>query len=255
MRIIVEDKNISDIPVLKVYDFDCQKIFPVVLMLHGYGGKKEDILETAYRIAKEGFCAIAFDAYYHGGLKGKEIENPQSYLALKPGIVFDIFRETSKSIGRLLDACEDDHQTDSHRTGLMGISMGGNIIFDYISKGGKPRVKASVLILSSPVWSTVFKNFWTNQGMGDYLSEAEMTYLESIQPSNTLGNIRDVPLLLLNGDSDGIIAIKDVRDSYAELEKNYANKNVLNLIEYKGVGHQVTADMIDQACCWFRKFV
>lgn len=65
MKSICETLTLNGIPALTVSP-DGARRCPVVFLQHGFGGRKEDLLDLAWRLASRGCFAVAFDAVHHG---------------------------------------------------------------------------------------------------------------------------------------------------------------------------------------------
>lgn len=255
MKVIIENKYISDIPILEIYNPDTkEKKRPLVFVMHGLGSLKERNLEYGYRLVQDGFFAVSFDAFMHGEQITEEFKNKDSFEKFLN--VFDIARETTKYIDIIIENYKDDKRIDTNRMGLIGVSMGGFIIYDYLANNKEHNIKAAVPIISSPYWSNTSKTFVEkNPETNKYFDEEKFKFIESIEPINSLKAMRDFPLLMLNGENDELIAIEGVRKSFGMIEKSYINKELIKLIEYKGVGHERAPMMIFDACSWLKKFV
>jgi uncharacterized protein len=255
LNIIKETKVISGIPVLEIYNDDIAGKKPLILLLHGFTQKKESMKEFAAGFAEAGFYTCSFDAFLHGDLKPEKIRITGDYLKLAPGLIFRIYSETQKSIDMLLEHYRNNSRADADRTGLTGVSMGGNIIFKYLAGSYRANIKAAVPVISSPSWGSAFKSLWAGFGKPDYFSGEDLAYLESIEPANSIGKIKDIPLLMLNAADDAVININDARKCFGILSESYADRSMLKLIEYDKLGHNISPAMINEAKIWFKRFM
>lgn len=255
MKFILENKEISGIPVLEIYQTNIYEKRPLIFLIHGLTGKKENMVEYGLEFAKEGFYLCLFDAYMHGELKSDTINNLDDYINLKPNLFFNIHDETAKNINILLDSYANSKSTDWNRVGLTGISMGGLVIFKYLTNYYRENIKAAVPMLGSPAWYNGITNYMSTMNKPDFYSQEDLDYLKKIEPFNVIKNIKNVPLLMLNGENDSTIPIKDIRICFNTLRENYINEDRLKLIEYPGIGHQVTDDMVNETKIWFKKFL
>jgi dienelactone hydrolase len=121
---------------------------PVVLLWHGLGGEKEDLLEELERLAAQGFCAIGVDAVGHGQrrtealeerLDGDPDEQERAFL--------DIVEATAAELPRLLDAIDEAGWRGGMPVAVLGISLGGHVA---LAAPPDDRVKARVCISGSP---------------------------------------------------------------------------------------------------------
>lgn len=255
MRVIIENKSVCKIPVLDIYNMDAVERQPMIFILHGATGKKENNIERAYEFAKEGFFVVLFDAYRHG-----ELKDENTYSQQDAAEVFKVYSETSSYINILIDSYKDNSFADFERIGLMGISMGAHTIYNYITKERSPNVKVAVPIIGSPVWTGFVRRFIGYMpDLAQKMDEQQIVriekYVDSIQPYKHLQKVKDFPLLMLNGETDERISINDLRNVYTELLGVYSQKDYIKFIEYKGVGHQATQNMMLEARSWFKKYL
>jgi len=253
-KIIIEDENISGISVLKLYESDLNRKVPLIIIFHGFLGRKEKNLEQAYILAIEGFFVIIYDLFMHGEQETEDFR--KSDYGDKVGKIFDIHSETTKYIDILIKAFENSELVDTKRTGLMGFSIGGNIVFNYISKFLNNNIKAAIPVLATPFWERPLREYIAENSMAEkYFDESKILLIRKIQPYNGLKKLRDFPLFIINGEIDNIVPIDEMRKLYEELKHNYNNSENLKFSEYKGVGHQVTKEMFMQSALWFKKYL
>ncbi len=253
MKWILDSKTISGIPVLEIYPDNISGKRPLIFLMHGVTGKKENMVEYGLEFAKEGFFGCLFDAHIHGELKPDTVKEPDDYYHLEPKLFF--IDETAKMINILLDAYAESPFIDSNRVGLMGVSMGGLVIYKYLTDYYRGNIKVVVPMIASPAWYNAIKNYMATMNKPDFYSREDLEYIKSIDPFKVIKNIRDVPLLMLNGDNDSTVPIEDIRICYSILKENYSNKDRLKFIEYPGIGHQVTESMVNETKIWFIKFL
>jgi len=114
--------SLGDIEFIEMYRDD-GTAKPLMFLLHGGPGRKEQMLNEVKHYAHEGFYAIAPDAAAHG-------ENTRG-----PMLNMDAWLETVGYIDTLIDYAGTLKQADSSRFGVAGISMGGTMTFLYGTKG------------------------------------------------------------------------------------------------------------------------
>lgn len=254
MEIVIRDRTVQNIPLLELSSKNEIYKKPILFILHGYLGRKESGLEIGYRFAKKHSLVILFDAYLHGELETAEFRN--SDLLEKASRMLEIMQKTTDSISTILTEYENEGFADITRTGLLGFSMGGNIVYNYLSRGENSNINAAVCFISTPAWKNAFDRYRKQTpGADKYLTQEIMDTVERTQPSNSLANFKDVPLLMLNGEKDEKASIEEARECYSRLRAIYSKKSHVKLIEYKEVGHEITSEMLDEAEAWIHKFV
>jgi cephalosporin-C deacetylase-like acetyl esterase len=114
---------------------------PCIVFLHGYGGRKEDILPIADLFSTEGYAFLSIDAPFHGERreKGKVLYSP-NVEELKSNVI-----QTVLDLRRGVDFLEQRSEVQGDRIGYAGGSMGGIIGALFISV--EPRIKAAVIIV------------------------------------------------------------------------------------------------------------
>jgi predicted esterase len=251
VRVIIEERRINEIPVLELYDLDDTAQKPVVLMLHGLGGCKESNLREAYRLVKEGFFVSVFDAYGHGEWRqgaARQLTKMERIADLP-----NIIPNTIKMIDSLIENYHHSDRVDGERVGLLGRSMGGMITYAYITGERSTAVKAAVPMVATPAWVNL--HHINPDAIKGSFTEERLRWFEQHDPCCKLQQLRDFPLLMLNGVRDPQMPIADVRDSFVEIQKHYFDKNRVRLIEYAEVGHEVTSEMITEAIAWFKRYL
>jgi cephalosporin-C deacetylase-like acetyl esterase len=140
---------------------------PVVIYLHGTGGKKEDGLPLMRDMANRGFLTVSIDGRYHGaraaafpkeaGMNAYEtaifhtwqssdpatIENQKAKLE---NVEHPLYYDTVWDIMRLIDYLQTRDDVDAAHIGLYGVSKGG--IEAYLAAAVDTRIAAVVPCIS-----------------------------------------------------------------------------------------------------------
>lgn len=254
MEIMIRDRTVQNIPLLELSSRNDIHKKPVLFILHGYLGRKESSLEIGYRFVKKHYLVVLPDAYLHGDLETAEFRNSDSLE--KASRMLEIMQNTTDFISAILREYQNEGFTDIRGTGLLGFSMGGNIVYNYLSRGENSNIKAAVCVVSTVAWKSAFDRYRKQTpGADKYLTEEIMDATERTQPLNSLANFKDVPLLMLNGEKDETASIEEARECYSRLRAIYSKKSHVKLIEYKELGHEITSEMTDEAEAWIQKFL
>jgi dienelactone hydrolase len=124
---------------------------PVVILLHGTGAKKEDLLATMRMLADRGFASAAIDARHHGERIAPKFGpgNDQYFAALletyRTGKGRPYLYDNVWDVMRLVDYLQSRADVDPTRVGVMGISKGGTEA--YIAAAADPRITVAVPII------------------------------------------------------------------------------------------------------------
>lgn len=98
-----------------------------------------------------------------------------------------------------------------------------------------------------------YKNMHTD--ISKHFSKLNIEDLEKIEPIKKIDTINDLPFLMINVEGDETAPIEDVRKSYKLMKENYSNSELVNLLEYKGINHQLSPQMMDEARKWINKHI
>jgi alpha-beta hydrolase superfamily lysophospholipase len=251
MKILIDQRKVENLPVLEFYNPNAQSRLPIVFILHGYTGRKEDHFLHGYSLASKGYYAVSIDLHLHGEL-GEAVFMPAR---VSPRFL-EVIDQSVKNLVKLLAGYQAVALADANRIGLMGISLGGAIIYHYLPNR-IPNVKAAVTMVAGPVplAEITFKNIqavYPEFGVTDeLLSELQST--ASHEPF--LQHVIDFPLLVQYGQEDRLISIDGVRQLFHEVSENYAKPERLELIEYPHTGHETPPGMFAQAELWFDKYL
>jgi len=245
---------VSDIPVIEMYVENPVRKLPMVIIVHGFTDSKEQILSHTYYFAKEGYFTVAFDACNHGEPETKQFGQFSYYE--KGSHLFEIINKSSKCIDRMIEDYGGNHQADNDRIALIGFSMGGMIVYDYVLKSKSLKIKTAISIIATAVWGNPLRrDIAQYPDFAKYFDERKIVEIEGQQPSNFIENMKDFPLLMLNAELDEKMPIENVRWVYNEIRKRYTNKDLIKFVEYKGIGHTTTPQMLSEATKWIKKYV
>ena len=257
---------------------------PVVIQLHGTGGRKEQLLPRLAILAKQGFVAVAIDARYHGERSGNTTGQSSPYSAAildayKTGREHPFFYDTVLDVIRLVDYLETRADVDPSRIGLGGFSKGG--IETYLAAAIEPRIAASVAghgvqsfkwALDHGAWDS---RAWTirdalEAGSGESKSGVNAAFVRQFYDRVAPGIYGDFdapamlpliaprPMLVINGDSDPRTPIAGVKESAAAAERAYqakgaSDKFVLRILA--NVGHEQTPEYEKAMLDWFVRWL
>jgi dienelactone hydrolase len=260
---------------------------PVVIQLHGTGGRKEQLLPRLTVLAKHGFVAVAIDARYHGERSGNSANangslSPYSTAILdayRTGREHPFFYDTVVDVMRLVDYLETRSDVDASRIGLGGFSKGG--IETYLAAAVDPRIAVAVAghgvqsfkwALDHGAWDS---RAWTirdalQAGAGEGKSGVNAAFVrqfyDRVAPGiygefdapAMLPLVAPRPMLVINGDSDPRTPIAGVRESAAAAERAYqaggaADKFALQIL--RNVGHEQTPEYEKAMLDWFVRWL
>ena len=165
---------------------------PAVLYLHGAGGDREEQLDAAVRLAREGAVGLTITAPSGGKSPPAGATAERTLRWQRDTIVGDVV-----AARRGLDLLADDDRVDPERLGLVGWSMGGRLA--TIVAGIDERVRAAVLMSTGAV------------PVAEYVAAAPEELrddVEAVLPAiDPLSHVDDVQgaLLVQAGRSDSVV--------------------------------------------------
>jgi len=222
------------------YPKTAQKPYPLVLLLHGWSGSKDNWYEDKNitnggmmrkALLGAGYAVLALDAATHGE-RSSEIDyqhvNPFDDPKAPPRRNYFTFPEitvqTVKDYRRALDYMAQRDEIDIKRVGLIGYSMGGMDSFYLLS--AEPRIKMAVACvppLSSPAYGPT-------------------------TPIDYTWGIGQKPFLMLMGRKDDMYEAAKVDASY----RQYIEGPNTKLIWYDQ-GHKLTPVYVPDALAWVKQ--
>jgi dienelactone hydrolase len=188
---------------------------PTVVLLHGVGSNKEQMLLLAYALAQRGYASFLIDIPGHGKrpkIKGKEIFD----LSLPE--MRQMAGQTVADLRRGMDFLATRPEVDQQRIGFVGVSLGG--ILGGVFTADEPRIKTSVLWAAGGDWGkliTTSTHDFAKKFRKDGTPSAETVEKEmaDVDPLPLAASIAPRPLLLINGDQDTIVPTVCTDEFYA----------------------------------------
>jgi dienelactone hydrolase len=257
---------------------------PVVIIMHGTGGRKEDELPLLRRLAHKGFVAVAIDGRYHGErvVSGHGAAEYQDAIvrAWRGSGEHPFFYDTVWDIRRLVDYLATRDDVDATRIGLTGISKGG--IETYLTAAVDQRIAVAVpfIAVQSFDWelknndwqgriATIQNGFNTivkSEGVTNVDSATVQKFYDRIVPGiysefdgpQMLPLIAPRPLLVINGDRDPNCPLPGVELAVAAAQKTYAADDATNhfaVIIQKNTPHAVRPESERAMIDWFEKWL
>jgi dienelactone hydrolase len=284
------DDDVERVPVVIFRPEKGPKKLPVVLVLHGTGGNKdnEGMRPWLIHLAKRGFMAVAIDARYHGDRAGDK-KGAEAYVdaitrawKTKPGDKMEhpFYYDTCWDIWRTADYLETRDDVDADKFGIIGISMGGIETWLAASVDSRFKVAVPAIAVQSFRWS-LENDKW--EGRANTIKAAHEAAAKDLgEPkvnqkvcrelwSKVIPGILDEfdcpsmirlfagrPLLILNGETDGNCPLEGAKIAFAQAELAYKAKGATEKLKIdvaKDKGHTVTNEQRQEALEWFEKWL
>jgi dienelactone hydrolase len=257
---------------------------PVVIVLHGTGGKKSDELPLLRQLAEKGFIGVAIDGRYHGE-RSKTGAGSATYQdaiveAWKTGHGHPFCFDTVWDVMRLVDYLATRDDVDKDRIGLIGFSKGG--IETYLTAAVDPRIAVAVpciglqsfrWALENNAWKPrvgtipdAFKAAAKDAGIAEPDADFVRKFYARVVPGiddkfdgpAMAPLIAPRPLLVINGDSDDKTPLEGLKlcadAAQAAYHADGADDRFLIRIQ-EHTGHRVNPDSRSAAIDWFVKWL
>jgi dipeptidyl aminopeptidase/acylaminoacyl peptidase len=226
---------------------------PAVILHHGATCDKGSLIPQFSRFAAAGFVVL-WDALFHGW-RGHP-KRQEWFAKDRPRLLADIAQATAAEAPILYDYLNRRHDVTRDRIGVAGWSMGG--MNTYAAMIAEPRFKACVGLITTGNWALRLqdknkdRNVAARKGVATHVKTLEKLSIVH-QPKKLIRR----PVLMLHGEADPGILVREAQDSYEALRPYYTGRAAerLKIKTYKNVGHTGADEMDKAALAWFRKWV
>ena len=202
-----------------------------IVLLHGYGDSKTQLLPQAKFLLAEGFNIFLFDFRASG-------ESDGEYITLG----LDEQQDLAGAICYLHTRKDIDHG----RIGVFGFSMGGSVAL--LKAGDLPEIRAVAVDSSyAEVKSVIQANFREYLGRFTFFPLGTLVlyiikvrtgaYLSDIRPLKHMHRLHDIPLLFIHGTKDVTVPVWDAM----RMQGSATGPTDMFIIE--GAGHHTTRAM------------
>ena len=216
----------------------------MIILLHGTGARKEELLATMRTLADRGFASAAIDSRHHGERITTGSGNDQYFAAMlqtfRTGKGGPYLYDTVWDVMRLVDYLETRADVDPKRIGIMGISKGGTEA--YLAAAVDPRIVAAVPIIGVQgfrwaidndqwqprisMFSPPVESAARDEGVKKVDAAFVRRFYDRVVPGiygdydagSMLALIAPRPVLVINGDSDARTPLPGVQEAVARRE-------------------------------------
>ena len=256
---------------------------PVVIVMHGTGGSKENHLDLLKTLAGYGFVAIAVDGRFHGERQtgtGAARYGEAMLTTYRTGTGHPFLYDTVWDLMRLIDYLETRPDVDATRIGMTGFSKGG--METYLAAAVDPRIAVAVPMIGVQSFGWALDNGMWMSRVGTFQAAVDgaakdagatkvdaafvRKFYDRVAPGiytqfdgpAMLPLIVPRPLLVINGDSDARTPLPGLMTCITPTERAYQRANAtgkLQLYLQKDTGHKVTEAALQTAVDWFVKWL
>jgi dienelactone hydrolase len=242
---------------------------PAIIMLHGTGSRKEEMLGSMRTLADRGFVLATIDSRHHGERITRGSDNDQYFAAMietyRTGKGRPYLYDTVWDVMRLVDYLETRGDVDPRRIGIMGISKGGTEA--YLVAAVDPRLVVAVPIigvqgyrwaLDNGKWEPRVSTFGPpvetaarDEGVTQIDAAFVRRFYDRVVPgiygdydaASMLALIAPRPVLVINGDSDPRTPLPGVHEAVSAASETYrklGTEDRLGLYLQPNAGHVFT---------------
>lgn len=205
-----------------------------LVLYHGVGVDARTMLPEAARLVAAGFLVVAVDNVGHGRRWHPTVQTRLATPHSRTTAFLGAVRDTAWELPALADALAERGWL--RRLGLVGVSMGGYIV--YAGVVSEPRVEVAVAFIANPRWQLDWP----------------------VSPHRHPDAFAGVALLSLTAGHDEVVPPAGARDFHAMLAERFADADSrLAYREYPDSGHTMLPadweDAWDRALAWCRRWL
>lgn len=244
--VIMTNKKIGDNTIMESYIPGGEEK-PLVIVQHGITTSRVDVIKTVYKLAEAGFFVVAPDLYGHGERKNTD----ERELVMQGAVI------TSEGYDQIIEYYEDSKECDTDQFGITGFSVGGMVAFHYATYGTyKPTAIAPCI--STPDWAGLKESYLAETmvptGTPDIPEDEPkkakaLDVLNENSPMNEYLNMKNVHILMQNGEEDNIIGTRGVTNLYHLLSKEGTD---ISLIIHPKQGHTVPDNNVENIVAFMK---
>lgn len=281
---IKEEKTyIKDIPVIVMEPKNIKRDIGTIVLYHGWSSSKETQRIRGLILSAVGYRVVIPDSINHGE------RNPLTdYGVDKADVLWITALNSIDEWPILIEGLVHKYNINKDKIGLIGNSMGGIIasgIYTYNS-----NIKALVVLNGTMAWENTNKivkdivkdvmedlrRGEVEEGYKDVIEDAmenvdnisirdKLAKIDNLEesearakemdPMGQINLLKDRPILLLHGDADDVVSIDSQRLFYKTIAPAYNDKDKIKLVEYPGLNHIVSTNMMEEAILFFNKYM
>lgn len=247
---VAEEKiYIEDIPVIVLTPNNGEADMGTIVLYHGWSSGKETQRIRGFILASVGYRVAIPDAINHGE------RNPfEDYGFERGDDLWTTVFNNMKEWNLLISGLDKKYGINRDKLGVIGNSMGGITAAGIYTQN--EYIKALVVLNGSMAWKNtndIIKDV-VHIPMTEKLKRIE-SKIEEIDPIENTGKLIDRPILLLHGDSDEVVPVVSQRIFFEYINPKYKDQDKIKFIEYPGLNHLVTTNMMEDSIVFFNKYI
>lgn len=247
---ISEEKiYIGDIPLIVLTPQGIDSDIETIVLYHGWSSMKETQRMRGFILASVGYRVVLPDAINHG-----ERTPLSDYGLHNADKLWDTVFQSIEEWDTLLEGLEKKHGINTDKVGLIGNSMGGIIASGIYSRNN--YIKSLVVLNGTMAWEN--SNKIIKEALNIEMTEELRIIEEKIKEIDPIKNTHllvNRPILILHGDCDTTLSVESERLFYENINEKYSDKDKIKLVEYPGLNHAVTTNMMEDSIVFFNKYL
>jgi dienelactone hydrolase len=221
---------------------------PGVVLQHGYGSRKEDLLPFAKGLAERGFVVLLADAWGHG--ERYPTAGPTWMSELSADYFFDVTRHTAADVGAGLDFLLQRPEVRGDEVVVGGFSMGAIVALLVATED--ERVAGLVSLAGSPLPDLLDVSIYGSRLAGE--ESRRYAFAHDAADADHVGKFAPKPLLISHGRRDDMVPVAGAQRLYEAALPYYSrHPDRLALMLYDHT-HLVTEQQMRDAVTWMRPF-
>ena len=265
----LEERTIAGIPSLLCLPVQPAQA-PLVIVVPGFGGNKEQSLPLAYRLALRGLACLCFDPLYHGARYDTRLDHAMdaAYGGVYPPdsgldtflLFYQVIRQSALDVAALLARLAADERLDVQCAGVTGMSMGSYASF--LAFAEIPALCAAVPMMGIPTFARRWRDLlhecaWSNPAWAAALKDLapitarQAAWVASFDPADRIAAAAPRALFIMSGDFDSDQPKHYVLDWLEPIRTAYQAAPARLRWTVYPVGHTVTPQMEADAVDWF----
>lgn len=223
-----------------------QARMPAVLIQHGYGAEKSDLLPLASILTAHGFVTLLPDAWGHG--ERFPVNGPNWMTQVTSDYFMEVVRNTVDDLRVSFDYLRDQPDVNGDATLTGGFSMGAIAALVYGTED--ERVAGVIAASGSPLSDLLPVRLFGSPPP----SEATEDWARAHDAATHIERLAPKPLLIQHGEDDDMVPVSGALRLYEAAKPLYAeHPDHLKLILYPHT-HLVTEQEMHDAVDWVATF-
>jgi uncharacterized protein len=221
---------------------------PGVVLQHGYGSRKEDLLPFAKGLSERGFVVLLADAWGHG--ERFPTSGPTWMSELSADFFFDVTRNTATDVEASLDFLLQRPDVRGDEVVIGGFSMGAIVALLVATED--ERVAGLVSLAGSPLPDLLSVSLYGSRLAGE--ESRQYAFAHDAAGADHVGKFAPKPLLISHGRRDDMVPVAGAERLYEAALPFYSrHPDRLTLMLYDHT-HLVTEQQMRDAVTWMSPF-